>query len=823
MNKKLTITFSGDLAFDEYTSEYYKDNKLFDDRIENFLKDTDYTVLNYESPITTLSATTKKSLYHKSSPESLKFIEKNFKNPILSLANNHMQDYGINGLVDTLKYLNKKRIDYVGAGHKEEEASKYIIVGEEIKVGILALQYYDKIKPAKDTPGVFCERQSKILKNRIKELKTKVDYIVLIYHGGYEFINVPLKFTKRQLRKYIDIGVDVVVSHHSHLVQGYEKYKGKFIFYSLGNFIFDTDFQRAQIGTEEGILLKLNFYKKGIGYTTCGTLIDRTKNKINSCDTSSQFIEYNKKIYTEKLKEEIMRVNQIKINKDELEKKIKQKEKNNKFNKPEKLELVDFNEMFSKNYGENYNPIIFKRRKKHFRKISRIMKRLNNINHKQKKKNSILRVKMFNKNSWKILLEEKKEKLNNKKQQIFLGKKTYLSNKKTNFKYLDIFKNMPILSIEEICSIARINVPVKYHYISNLSLYKGNTKKAKIYYEIDNTLRNKISSDIRKFVEKYNTQMIFEKNEEHLLETLLEWLYKFGPRGFTYNDYFEYELYNKTDKEAGEFLGGRFRNIVFKECNKDKNSRYYFKNKGNFNRIFSKFVNREWIDINESSLEEFISFTTKHPVHFVKPIEGTGGYGAHVVDSNGKDLKKLYELYQKENLIIEEIVQQHKELAKFNESTLNTLRIYSLIDANNKAKVLFGVARFGRSGLDVDNFHSGGVATEIDVETGIISSNAINIYQEKCTVHPDSKIKFKGFQIPFWEKIVESVEEAAMILPNIRHVGWDVTVNNKGQVEFIEGNSWPNFDVAQSPSQIGKRYIYEKKIQEIIDMENINK
>ena len=65
----------------------------------------------------------------------------------------------------------------------------------------------------------------------------------------------------KKLKKLLSFGADIIVAHHPHTVQGYEKINNKMIFYSLGNFIFDTDFQRAQKGTDKGIVLKIEFTK----------------------------------------------------------------------------------------------------------------------------------------------------------------------------------------------------------------------------------------------------------------------------------------------------------------------------------------------------------------------------------------------------------------------------------------------------------------------------------------------------------------------------------------------------------------------------------
>ena len=81
--------------------------------------------------------------------------------------------------------------------------------------------------------------------------------------------------------------------------------------------------------------------------------------------------------------------------------------------------------------------------------------------------------------------------------------------------------------------------------------------------------------------------------------------------------------------------------------------------------------------------------------------------------------------------------------------------------------------------------------------------------------HPDSNLKFKGFQVPCWDKLVKAIEESGSLIPGIRHVGWDIAITKDGNIEFIEGNSMPNFDVTQAADQVGKLHLYEKYILEL--------
>ncbi|MGN1202245.1 MAG: CapA family protein, partial [Eubacterium sp.] len=267
MSNKTTIGFSGDVSFSAFFKDVYKKEDLLSPEIHKFFEGNDANIINQESPITECRITRKKRLSHRTDVDVIpKFYQKTIPNVIVSLANNHMLDYGRIGVIDSCENLEKYNCPYIGIGRNRLEASRYIIVGEDVKVGVIAIEY-KRFKPhGGKWAAPFYEGNMGALANRITTMKQdeKVDWVVVVYHGGEEFLNFPLPFNKKLVHRIADLGADAVVAHHPHVVQGYEYYKGKPIFYSLGNFIFDTTYQRAQEGTTEGMLVKLNFTKDEI-------------------------------------------------------------------------------------------------------------------------------------------------------------------------------------------------------------------------------------------------------------------------------------------------------------------------------------------------------------------------------------------------------------------------------------------------------------------------------------------------------------------------------------------------------------------------------
>lgn len=404
-------------------------------------------------------------------------------------------------------------------------------------------------------------------------------------------------------------------------------------------------------------------------------------------------------------------------------------------------------------------------------------------------------------------------------------KKTKLLNLKNKFKRPYVYNEQVIFTVGAICKYLKIDIPKKYQDISkkrvdqtklisklqNKKDIENNTKKQKNksveYYRLARKY-------FREFKIKYDTQeCLKDKSNEKLLEMAVEGFYTFRSYGFNYNDYFDYELYNKKISDLPKFLNSRYRTYIYKLLNDREVGHKYFKDKYGFNKKFAKYVNRDFVIPYEQGKEEFEKFVKKHPRFFAKPVGGTGGYDAGIMELKD-NFDELYNKIVEGKYICEEIVKQHKDLAAFNSDTLNTCRLYTLLKTDGKAYVTMANSRYGRKGNEVDNFHSGGVSAGIDVETGKVVTDAINRAHMKCVKHPDSGLKFKGSQIPLWEEAVKAVTEMAETIPEVRHIGWDVAFTSDNKIELIEGNAWPNFDITQAVDQKGKMHRYEKHIKE---------
>ncbi len=191
--------------------------------------------------------------------DNIKGLREN-KFKVLNLANNHALDQGKKGLDYTIKYLEENNIGHFGAGDNLDQAWQPAIIEQNgIKICFLGTSYASMNDGGK-TKNDYVARIEDVdyLDSAIKTAKTECDFTVVTMHAGVEYTRTPNQAQKDFAHTAIDAGADMVIGSHPHWIQTMEKYNGKYIFYSLGNFIFD---QMWSTDTKEGLALKIQVSK----------------------------------------------------------------------------------------------------------------------------------------------------------------------------------------------------------------------------------------------------------------------------------------------------------------------------------------------------------------------------------------------------------------------------------------------------------------------------------------------------------------------------------------------------------------------------------
>jgi hypothetical protein len=157
---------------------------------------------------------------------------------VACLANNHVLDYGLDGLKETLRVLRRNGVRTVGAGLSFREAAAPLrLTASGQRVTVVNFSEGEDLTASTGGPGV-CGWEIERLAGEVRRAKARGDFVIAIGHAGLEYVPVPPPYVVSAFRALADAGADCVVGHHPHVPQGLETRRGRLIAYSLGNFVF---------------------------------------------------------------------------------------------------------------------------------------------------------------------------------------------------------------------------------------------------------------------------------------------------------------------------------------------------------------------------------------------------------------------------------------------------------------------------------------------------------------------------------------------------------------------------------------------------------
>jgi len=175
---------------------------------------------------------------------------------ILSVANNHIMQHGIGAFCETMESLDKHEILHVGTKSNEDAT---VVTAHNIRVGFVAYSLIPVRFPDASAHYWLVEDDTTIVSS-VRELRGSVDVVVVSLHWGYEFMDSPSPQQVALAHRLVDAGAHIILGHHSHVIQGIERYKKAVIAYSLGNFIFDA-WQRQ---CRNSVILSIALSKAGV-------------------------------------------------------------------------------------------------------------------------------------------------------------------------------------------------------------------------------------------------------------------------------------------------------------------------------------------------------------------------------------------------------------------------------------------------------------------------------------------------------------------------------------------------------------------------------
>lgn len=264
---KITISAAGDCTlgvdsrYNSVFNDYYnrKGASYFFKRVKSVFSKDDLTIVNFEGTLTDSTARASKTYTFKGPAKYAKILKKGSVE-VVNLANNHTMDFGTQGFTDTKNTLKKNKISYCGGNtiaYKTVKGVKIAFVGFNALNGVTEQQVKDTIQKAK---------------------KKKAKIIIASFHWGIEKEYYPNARQKILGRCAITSGASLVLGHHPHRVQGIEKYKGRYIVYSLGNFSFGG---HTNPDDKDALIFQQTFYVKN------GKLQKKNDVKVIPCSISS--------------------------------------------------------------------------------------------------------------------------------------------------------------------------------------------------------------------------------------------------------------------------------------------------------------------------------------------------------------------------------------------------------------------------------------------------------------------------------------------------------------------------------------------------------
>ncbi len=228
--------------------------------LSKLIKNADLSFANLECPVTkTGTACKNKKFVFRGDPASIKALRKAGFD-MLSLANNHIMDYNEPGLYSTIDYCKKSGMACSGAGTDITHARKAAILKRNgITYGLLSysMTYPKEFWATSDTAGAAYGEENSVIDD-VQKTRKEADVVIVSFHWGAELADAPKPYQIKMAHAAIDSGADMVFGHHPHVPQPIEIYKGKPVFYSLGNYAFGSYSRKTPVSFAARVVLKEN-------------------------------------------------------------------------------------------------------------------------------------------------------------------------------------------------------------------------------------------------------------------------------------------------------------------------------------------------------------------------------------------------------------------------------------------------------------------------------------------------------------------------------------------------------------------------------------
>ncbi len=344
---------------------------------------------------------------------------------------------------------------------------------------------------------------------------------------------------------------------------------------------------------------------------------------------------------------------------------------------------------------------------------------------------------------------------------------------------------------------------VKYYQLFDSQYFRGGAKLVNKELEKQKAKQSELIEQIG--VKKLRRDMIYS-------------LHRFGA---SFNEYFMYKFYDLNHLGRSRFNNFKIQ-YGYCEIVNDPSIRDLFDDKGVCFKLLSKYYKRDVLVVyGEKEFDALSDFLESHKSFIYKPFKGAQGVGIKIYKDFAETAQDFFsKAIANGPFVVEELIQQHSSLANLHPNSINTVRLVTF-RIENEVHIIGAALRMGSGGSSVDNAGSGGMFASIDTECGCVNSMAYDRLSNAYTIHPDTKLKIVGFDIPEWKSLICLAKEIATIVDGATMISWDLAYSKEGWI-VVEGNDVGGPHLLQSPLQIGIKDKIVKLIDRYIERKNIS-
>jgi hypothetical protein len=289
-------------------------------------------------------------------------------------------------------------------------------------------------------------------------------------------------------------------------------------------------------------------------------------------------------------------------------------------------------------------------------------------------------------------------------------------------------------------------------------------------------------------------------------------LFQAGVKNVGFQDYIDYDFAILTPAERATYMTHPVSNQISQKYD-HPDYRGLFQDKVKFDKTFSEFLRRDWMVVDADNADDLRAFTERLGTIVTKEPVGQAGTGVHRYHAaEVEDWTQFHRgLLERGEILVEEVIRQHDDLAAVCPGTVNTTRVTAFFDGST-THILAMAQKFGRGAVS-DQMTFGGFYTMLD-ENGHALGAGYDSHGHVHELHPDSGARIADFQLPMIDEVTAFVDRVARVVPQVQYVGWDIVVGPDGPV-LVEGN-WGAGVYENKPSVTGIRTGHKPRYQAAI-------